>query len=178
MGYPTKLLGQDERIEFQMKPHWRALIPPMLWLLGVVFVGVYAFARWGDWFTNDDAVRSVGRWVVLLGSLFVIIIFSARPLIYWLTTDYVFTNRRIIVRTGFIARQGRDMPLSKVNNVSFDISVLGRLLNYGQLMVVSASDDPLVINDVPGVESIQREINRLHEEDDLRRRSHGDLIDG
>ena len=82
----------------------------------------------------------------------------------------MFTTRRIIVRTGLVARKGRDMPLSKVNNVSFDISFWGRLLNYGVLTVDSASDEALVIADVPGVENIQREVQRLHEDDDVRRR--------
>ncbi|TAK71266.1 MAG: PH domain-containing protein [Actinomycetota bacterium] len=173
MGYPARLLGEGETIEFEMKPHWRALLPPLCWLLGVIFVGVFLWTKWGDWFSDSDAVRSVGRWAIFGVAVFILIVWTARPFIYWLTTDYVFTNRRIIVRTGFIARQGRDMPLSKVNNVSFDITVLGRILNYGRLSVVSASDEPLVINDVPSVETIQREVNRLHEEDDEMRRRRG-----
>jgi hypothetical protein len=38
------------------------------------------------------------------------------------------------------------------------------------LTIDSASDQSLVINDVPDVETIQREVQRLHEEDDVRRR--------
>ncbi|MEZ5117199.1 MAG: PH domain-containing protein [Candidatus Nanopelagicales bacterium] len=179
MGYPSKLLGDGEKIEFAMKPHWRALIPPLLWLLGLIFIGVFVWTKWGDWFADNDGIRSIGRWVIALGGLFILIVFTIRPFLYWLTTDYVFTNRRIIVRTGFIAKSGRDVPLSKVNNVSFDISVLGRMLNYGRLSIVSASDESLIINDVPNVEAIQREVNRLHEEDDARRRRMGsDPSDG
>ena len=80
------------------------------------------------------------------------------------------TYDAIIIRSGLVARQGRDMPLSKVNNVSFDVSVIGRILNYGTLTIDSASDESLVIDDVPNVETIQREVNRLHEEDSERRR--------
>lgn len=167
MGYPKDLLGQGETIEFEMKPHWRALLPPLFWLLGVIFVGVFVWA-WLSGF--DNPVAQLARWIVLAVAAFIVIVFSLRPFIYWVTTDYAFTNRRIIVRSGFIAKHGRDMPLSKVQNVSFDISVLGRILNYGRLSIVSASDEELVINDVPSVETIQREINRLHEEDDARRR--------
>jgi uncharacterized membrane protein YdbT with pleckstrin-like domain len=174
MGYPTKLLGNGETIEFEMKPHWRALLPPLFWLLGEIFLGVFLWVKWGDWFADNETIRSLGRWVIFGVVLFVFIVFTIRPFIYWLTTDYAFTNRRIIVRSGFIAKHGRDMPLSKVQNVSFDISVLGRILNYGRLAIVSASDEELVIEDVPNVEHIQREINRLHEEDDARRRGLGD----
>lgn len=161
MGYPAKLLGDGETVEFEMKPHWRALVVPLLWLLGVLAVAVFLIAK---------IDITVVRWVTVAAAAFIFIVFALRPFLYWLTTDYVFTNRRIIVRGGFIARSGRDMPLSKVNNVSFDITFWGRLLNYGRLTIDSASDEALVINDVPDVEHIQREVNRLHEEDDIRRR--------
>lgn len=165
MAYPEKLLADGEDVEFEMRPHWKAILPSLLWLLGVIIVGFFLLAKWGSW-----GLPSAGTWIIALAMLFMLIVFSARPLAYWFTTDYVFTSRRIIVRTGLVARKGRDMPLSKVNNVSFDISFLGRLLNYGVLTVDSASDEALVIADVPDVEKIQREVQRLHEEDDLRRR--------
>lgn len=170
MPYPQKLLSDGEEIEFEMRPHWRALVVPGLLLLIVVFGGVYLIARFDDWFANSPIPRSLGSWGVALIGLFVLIVFVIRPFLYWVTTQYVFTTRRIIVRAGLIARHGRDMPLSKVNNVSFDISVFGRMLNYGMLTIDSASDEALVIVDVPNVERIQREVNRLHEEDDERRR--------
>ena len=66
------------------------------------------------------------------------------------------------------------MPLAKVNNVSFEVGLIGRAMNYGTLEIESASDDgDLVINDVPNVEDIQRQVYELHELDDSRRRSGG-----
>jgi uncharacterized membrane protein YdbT with pleckstrin-like domain len=171
MAYPTELLSEGETIEFEMRPHWRALLMPLtiivLVLIGVTIITV----MWGGWF--EGAVGDVGRWIFLGVGLVLVIVFAVKPLVYWFSTQYVFTDRRIIIRRGVIAREGRDMPLSKVNNVSFSVSFMGRLLNYGRLTVDSASDEELVINDVPNVEVIQREVNRLHEEDDARRR--GDL---
>jgi len=168
MGYPTELLSGGETIEFEMRPHWRALIVPILVTLGVLIVVIVVTAQWTNWF--EGAVGSVGRWIFLGAGLLLIGLYAIRPLLYWLTTQYVFTDRRIIIRRGLIAREGRDMPLSKVNNVSFSVSVFGRMLNYGTLTVDSASDEEMVINDVPNVERVQREVNRLHEEDDARRR--------
>ncbi|MFN8125751.1 MAG: PH domain-containing protein [Candidatus Nanopelagicales bacterium] len=163
MGYPQKLLSDGESVVFEMRPHWRALVVPAIVLLAVIF-GLFFLLRT---FAGDITVLSWVTWVV---ALFLIIVFAVRPFLYWVTTQYVFTNRRIIVRSGLIARHGRDMPLSKVNNVSFDVSAAGRILNYGTLTIDSASDEALIINDVPNVEDIQREVNRLHEEDDERRR--------
>ena len=42
------------------------------------------------------------------------------------------------------------MPLAKVNNVSFEVGVLGRFLNYGRLEVTSASDENLIIDETEG----------------------------
>lgn len=170
MAYPQKLLSDGETVAFEMRPHWRALVFPVAVLLAVIVGFIVLWNLVGDWFAGDGAVSSVAQWVVVIVGLFILAVFVVRPFLYWITTQYVFTNRRIIVRSGLVSRHGRDMPLSKVNNVSFDVSVPGRLLNYGTLTIDSASDEALIIDDVPNVEQIQREVNRLHEEDDLRRR--------
>ena len=89
-----------------------------------------------------------------------------RPLLAWLTTQYVFTNRRIITRTGILSRSGKDMPLSKLNDVSLRVHGVRA---DPQLRhpdgVVGRRDGALVIRNVPRVEEIQREIYRLAEAD-------------
>ena len=167
MGYPTKLLGEGEIIEFEMKPHWRGLILPVIWLLLTVFIGVWLFTLMGSW---DNIVETIGRPAIIIIGLIILVVWVVRPFLQWVSTQYVFTNRRIITRAGVISKKGRDMPLAKVNNVSFEVGVLGRILNYGRLEVTSASDENLVIDDVPNVEVIQRDVYRLHEQDDERRR--------
>ncbi len=176
MGYPRRLLGEGETIVMEMKPHWRALIVPALVLIVVVFASTWLSLMWGSWF--EGSVGSIGRWVIVIASLTLIIVFAVRPFLFWITTQYVFTNRRIITRAGLVAKRGRDMPLAKVNNVSFEISVFGRMLNYGRLEIESAGDEDLVIDDVPNVETIQREVYRLHEEDDERRRRRSSEMGG
>ena len=99
---------------------------------------------------------------------------SIVPFLRWLTTQYVFTDRRIIIRKGLLTKQGKDMPLSKTNNITFNQGILGRMFNYGNLDIDSGNvDGSLVINDVPNVEEIQRDVYRLVEEDDARRRTGG-----
>ena len=175
MGYPTKLLGEGEVIEFEMKPHWRGLILPVIWLVLTVFIGAWLFTLMGGW---DNVVETIGRPAVIIIGLIIVIVWVVRPFLYWVTTQYVFTNRRIITRAGVISKKGRDMPLAKVNNVSFEVGVLGRILNYGRLEITSASDENLVIDDVPNVEVIQRDVYRLHEQDDDRRRGRSAELGG
>lgn len=163
--YPEKLLAPGETIAFELKPHWRALFLPMLVLIAEVFIATWAF------FAFDSTVF---RLIVVAVGVFIVTWQVTIPFLRWLSTQYVFTSRRIIVRRGVLTKQGRDMPLSKVNNVSFQVSVMGRILNYGSLEIESASDDgDLIIDDVPNVEYIQRQVYELHELDDSRRRGRG-----
>lgn len=165
MGYPTDLLDDDESIEFELRPHWRSMIIATFWLLVIIAVASFLLAITGRWLSGSALTwLRVGIVSVAVGFAWVLFV---RHLIVWLTTQYVFTNRRIIVRTGLIARKGRDMPLSKVNNVSFEHTVLERLFNCGTLTVESAAEQgSLVISNVPDVERVQREVYVLHDEDD------------
>jgi uncharacterized membrane protein YdbT with pleckstrin-like domain len=167
MGYPAKLLTEGESIEFETRPHWRSMIGPSLVLLVTVAAAGFLLAT-----TGSGSVQGYLRWAIVLVALVILVVWFVRPLLTWLTTQYVFTSRRIITRTGIIARSGKDMPLSKVNDVSFHYTILERLLSCGTLTVSSASEDgELVIRNVPKVEEIQREIYRLAEADSQRRAS-------
>ncbi len=168
MGYPAKLLTSGETIAYDLRPHWRVLFYPAVALIVIVFVLVLALSyiptdwTWAKWGVAGIAAIFFVWWVVV-------------PVVRWATSQYVFTNRRVIVRSGIIARQGRDMPLARVNDVHFSYGIIDRLLGCGDLVVESAGETgQLHIRAVPDVELIQREVFRLHEEDDTRRRSQGD----
>ncbi|HHV00549.1 MAG TPA: PH domain-containing protein [Bacteroidales bacterium] len=53
----------------------------------------------------------------------------------WLS-EFVITNRRIVIKEGFIARRTFEMNLSKIETVNVDQSVLGRILNYGSITII------------------------------------------
>ncbi|MDH4158937.1 MAG: PH domain-containing protein [Actinomycetota bacterium] len=167
MAYPDRLLTAGEVVEYDMRPHWRMLTLPAVALVGIVFVGVYVLtALPPEW---DPA-----RWLVAVVLAVLLVWWVIGPAVRWATTQYVLTNRRVIVRSGIVARQGRDMPLARVNDVHFAYTVVDRLLGCGTLVVESAAESgQLVIRAVPDVELVQREVFRLHEEDDLRRRRSG-----
>ena len=167
MAYPSKLLAPGESIVYQLKPHWRALLGPFIFFLFEIFLFT--------WLLNTFSDNSVIRWAVT--AIFAVAVFwwSLIPFLRWLTTQYVFTDRRIITRNGLVTKKGRDMPLSKTNNISFSQGVLGRILNFGNLDIDSGNaDGSLIINDVPNIEEIQRDVYRLIEEDEARRRGGGE----
>ena len=56
------------------------------------------------------------------------------PFLRWWTTVYVLTDRRLILREGLIARSGRDIPLGRINDVSFSHTAIERVLGCGTLV--------------------------------------------
>ena len=170
MAYPEKLLAAGEKIEFETRPHWRALFVPAVVLIATVF-GFTALYFWIDTAMTGGTII---RWIVLAGALVILVVWAVVPFLRWVTTEYVFTDRRIIVRSGILTRTGRDMPLAKVNDVSFEVPMMGRILNYGALVIQSAGENNgLTIRDVPDVEDIQRMVYEYIERDEKRRMGQG-----
>lgn len=162
MAYPKELLTGGEEIEYEMRQHWKVLAMPILATVIVLPLAVYLYAR---------VDNSILQWIVFLVAVALLIWWVVIPLIEWFTTEYVITNRRVITRSGTIRRRGRDMPLSKVNDVQFEVSLIERMLGCGTISIESAGErGGLVMRNVPDVENIQRDIARLHDEDDIRRR--------
>jgi len=159
MSYPRRLLGDGERIEHELHPHWKALVVPIALVPIVVGVGTYLFVIVGD------GAHSAGRWAIFVVGALILVWGSLVPYLRWRTTLYVLTNDRIITRIGILSRSGRDIPLSRVNDVSFSHNLFERLLRCGTLTVESAGErGQLVWADVPNVENVQRELYRLVDE--------------
>ena len=167
MGYPQRLLAPEETIKFETRPHWRALFVPAFTLIITLVIAAVVLS----WIASSLPNMEWLRWVIIGASVLILILWAVVPFLRWVTTQYVFTDRRIIVRSGIITRQGKDMPLAKVNNVSFSVPAMGRILNYGELVIQSAGEnDGLTIQDVPDVEDIQRNVYEYIEADEKRRR--------
>ncbi len=68
----------------------------------------------------------------------------------WLTTDYTFTNRRFIKRSGLVAKHGRTIPLNRISGVDFEIGVVDRVFGCGTLVVTDASEaGTVLLHDIP-----------------------------
>jgi uncharacterized membrane protein YdbT with pleckstrin-like domain len=166
-GIPKRLLGEDENVVMAMRPHWKELVAPALVLLVVCPVATYVVTVLPEGDTQPWL-----RGAVLVLALLVLLRWTFWPFLVWLTTSYVVTDRRLITRVGVVARRGRDMPLSRINDVTFEHSgLLERILGCGTLVVESAGErGQLVLRDVAKVEEVQRDVYRLAEDDEERRR--------
>jgi len=76
------------------------------------------------------------------------------PFLRWLTTTYTVTDRRIITRRGIITKTGHDLPLTRINNVAYERGLIDRILGCGTLVLTTAAEEPVTLNDIPDVERV------------------------
>ena len=166
MPFPENVLDDDEHVVRNLRPHWRRVVVPIALLPIVVGLASYG------WFTvPHGATRQPLRYAILVVAIAILLWWTVRPLLFWLTTRYVVTNRRVLMRNGVLSRHGRDVPMTRINDVSFQRSVVERLFGSGTLIVESAGErGQVILRDVPHVESVQRDIYRLVEDEAQRLR--------
>lgn len=136
--FPRKLLADHEKIVFDLKPHWVALVAPLLWTIAGFVVMIYGTILIND--RADGAARTNLRYVLWLLTLTVIIYLGMFPFLRWATTHFVLTTDRLITRHGVIAKHSREIPLERINDVAFSQSILERFLGAGDLMIESAGE--------------------------------------
>jgi membrane protein YdbS with pleckstrin-like domain len=160
MGFPKKLLGQDETVVMMLRPHVKRLFLPVLVLLVVAPVASFAAAL-----VPDGSAQVWARGLLALAAVLVLLRWTVTPFVVWWNTVYVITNRRLVMRHGVLTRSGHDMPLSRLNDVSFTHNLWDRMLGCGTLTVESAGErGQVVLTDVPKVEQVQRVLYRLSDE--------------
>ena len=155
MAFPSKLLNEGEHVVVSTRTHVKALIIPGLGVLVALVVAILLDR------VVDNGAASLVVWVLFLA---VVVWFVVGPFLRWLTTTYTFTNRRFIKRSGFIAKEGRTIPLNRISGVDFEIGVIDRIFGCGTLVVSDASEQGRVeLEDVPHVEEVQLKVaDELH----------------
>jgi uncharacterized membrane protein YdbT with pleckstrin-like domain len=173
VGYPDSLLGEDEDVVLHLRTHWKALVRPALVLVATTGAASFLAAA-----VPAGSAQGWARLAVLAAAAVVVLRWAVWPYLAWWTSTFTLTDRRVVVRSGVLSRQGRDMPLARVNDVHFAHTFVERLLGCGTVVVESAGErGQLVLDDVPRVEHVQRELYRLVEEDEARRRRGDDADD-
>jgi uncharacterized membrane protein YdbT with pleckstrin-like domain len=169
-GIPKRLLADDEDVVMALRPHWKEMVGPVLVLLITCPAATYLAT-----IAPEGSAQKWLRLAIVIVAVLIVLRFVIWPFLKWLTTSYIVTDRRIITRVGVVARTGRDMPISRVNDVTFSHSgLLERILGCGTLVVESAGErGQLVLRDVPHVEDVQRDVYKLAEADEERRRGEG-----
>ena len=159
--YPERLLTDDETVVDELRPHWRVLLAPAFWLVLTAGAVVAAFQ-----------VRNPPTWLVPAMLLLALVFFlglGVPPLLRWLSTLYVLTTERVVVRSGILSRSSREIPLESISNVVFNQRIAERMLGYGDVLLESSGETSATrLHDVPDPEAFQSRVYAAREQRSLQ----------
>jgi uncharacterized membrane protein YdbT with pleckstrin-like domain len=113
VSYIENNLINDESIIQKTKPHWVLFLGPAI----TITLGLLIHS-------------SVGNFLAFIGLLYAI-----RGFIWYTTSEFGITNKRVVAKFGFIKRISLEIMLSKVEGISVDQSIWGRLMGYGTIRI-------------------------------------------
>ena len=166
MAFPKNLLADHEKLIFDLKPHWVSLVPSVLWTIVAIVALLLGYRGAESIFDeNTDTAKMVVGALVTIAWYF----FAVLPALRWRFTMFVLTSDRLITRSGIIAKHSREIPLERINDVTFTQSVLERVLGAGDLLVESAGErGQTKISDVRKPEQVQLMIYKQTEDNSTR----------
>ncbi|MEO6350408.1 MAG: PH domain-containing protein [Candidatus Limnocylindrales bacterium] len=139
MRYADTLLTEGEQVVLRSRQHWLALFSRarqgvFLWLVGIALLIVVVWLNIAPGLIRD--LLSLGAIVLLVLGL---LIFLYR-LWQWWAQDYMVTNRRLLKVTGILNKRSADSSLEKINDAILSQSLWGRMLNFGNLEILTAAE--------------------------------------
>ena len=120
--YIDEILQPGEKVLYSTNAHWMFYLPAIAaWIVALVLL---IFSR-------------------LVGGDMLVLVCLSLAALYWTftgwfhrwTTETDVTNLRVVHKTGFIKRRTFEMSLAKVESVDVNQSILGRIMNYGDVTV-------------------------------------------
>jgi uncharacterized membrane protein YdbT with pleckstrin-like domain len=139
--YIDEILQPGEKVLYSTNAHWMFYLPAIgAWIVAIVFLVLS---------------RMVGTDVLMLVCLAFAAVVGLAAL-YWTatawfhrwTTETDVTNMRIVHKTGFIKRHTFEMSLDKVESVDVDQSILGRIMNYGNVTIMGVGEGKETISTI------------------------------
>ena len=139
--YIDEILQPGERVLYSTNAHWMFYLPAIAaWIVAIVFLVLS---------------RMVGTDVLMLICLAFAAVVGLAAL-YWTatawfhrwTTETDVTNMRIVHKTGFIKRRTFEMSLDKVESVDVNQSILGRIMNYGDVTIMGVGEGKETISTI------------------------------
>lgn len=130
-NYTESMLGENERILLVTRQHGFVLFSA---ILAEILVTVIVMAV--------ISVLAITNPMAAFGFLLVLIPLAImlRDILVWYHREYIVTNRRVIQSSGVFNKNVTDSSLEKVNDVKMTQSFFGRLFDYGDIEILTASD--------------------------------------
>jgi uncharacterized membrane protein YdbT with pleckstrin-like domain len=139
--YIDEILQPGERVLYSTNAHWIFYLPAIAaWIVAAVLFLLSRSTTTG----GLVLLCLVASGLVALAALY----WTVRGWFHRWTTETDVTNFRVVHKTGFITRKTFEMSLDKVESVDVEQSILGRILNYGDVSILGVGEGKQTISTI------------------------------
>jgi uncharacterized membrane protein YdbT with pleckstrin-like domain len=134
--------------------HWVMIAGPFLWGIGAL-LGAGILTAYFE--ASQPATTYV--WLLALG----VLAWTTYRFLSWYVERFMVTDRRLVLVTGLINRRVAVIPLRKVTDMTYQRTVAGRLLGYGELVIESAAQDQALreVDYLPNPDALYQRVSQL-----------------
>lgn len=130
-----RYLVEGERVVTRVRQHWFSQARPVAAFVALLFLAT---------FVEAEAPQTRGG--AMLANVFWYAVLAGAGYLFWRYLNwrhdwFVATDKRFLLFYGFIRRKVAMMPLMKVTDMTFDRSIMGRMIGYGTFLLESAGQD-------------------------------------
>ena len=141
MSYAESLLATGEQILYKGRQHWLAPLSDARNAVVLVLAGLVLFFA-AVQIHPDGTVWNI--WGGLTAVLVVVgLAWIAKVYLSWRAQEFLITNRRVIKTEGLLDKKEGDSSLEKINDAVLKQGILGRLLRYGDLEILTANEEAI-----------------------------------
>ena len=139
--YIDDILQPGEKVLYSTNTHWIFFLPAITgWIVAIAFFVVSGMVPGGTPMLLSLSMSA-------LSAIFALYKTATAWFHRW-TTETDVTNLRVVHKTGFIQRQTFEMSLDKVESVDVNQSILGRILNYGDVSIFGVGEGNKTIDTI------------------------------
>jgi len=145
MSYILSNLKDNEKLAFKSSQSIKSLF---FWSFIFGFIGLVLVLLKG--FVIIMGVSPTGYNLYLI-YWSVLLFFVIKNLITYFTTEYGITNTRVISKQGLIRRDIEEINLSSIESINVTQSIIGRILNYGTIIISGRGTSKVIFKDIDNV---------------------------
>ena len=136
--YIDSALLPGEQLVSEARPHWAMFVAPALvFLLGLI-------------------AGKAGTLIIAVG-----VVWGVFRLLVFLTTEMALTNKRVIAKSGIIRRNVIDVSNSKIEGVTYNQGIIGRIFGYGSVLIRGTGVGQIPVPFIAQPEHFKHEVGRI-----------------
>lgn len=147
MGFIDENLMKDENVIHRTKLHW------------IIFFWPIVISIFGVLLMISNPTTFISYFLITVA-----IFLWLRSLIMYSTSEFGITDKRVLIKTGFIQRNSHEILLSKIEAIKVNQGILGRMLDFGTISVTGTggTQDPFsnIVQPLEFRKQVQEQISK------------------